>query len=137
MVVDSKVEFDWDSSTTIPGNDGGDAGGTLLGASVFHPRRLSEDWGLTFSLNSFSGRALDYSDGFVGRYQGDEVELLTVALTPSIAYKVNDELSISLGVPLLYGQLDLEAAIPPLLGAATPNRDGRAKSKMAMISVPQ
>ena len=85
MVVDSKVEFDKDSATTIPGNNGGDAGGTMLGGSVFHTRRLSEDWGLTFSLNSFSGSALDYGNGFVGRYQGDEVELLTVAFTPSIA----------------------------------------------------
>jgi long-chain fatty acid transport protein len=82
---------------------------------------------MTFALNSYSGSALEYDSDFVGRYQGFDVELLSVALSPSLVYKVNENLSASVGITMLYGQLDLKAAIPPLLGAATPDRDGLAK----------
>jgi long-chain fatty acid transport protein len=82
---------------------------------------------MTFSLNSVAGSALDYDDGFVGRYTGDYVELLTVTLLSNIAFKVNDKLSVAAGPAILYGQLELEAAIPPLGPPPLPQNDGRAK----------
>jgi long-chain fatty acid transport protein len=123
----SQVNFDPDDSTTIEGDDGGEAGGFAAGAAVFHTRKLSDDWGMTFSLNSISGNALDYDDDFVGRYEGGNVKLLTISFLPSIAYKINEQFSVSLGAPITYGNLELEAAVPPLLGPATPDRDGKAK----------
>ena len=123
----SEVQFDPDDSTTIEGSDGGDAGGFAAGAAAFHTRKLSEDWGIAFALNSISGNALDYSDDFVGRYEGGDVNLLTISFVPSIAYKINDQFSVSLGAPITYGNLELEAAVAPLLGPAIPERDGLAK----------
>ena len=127
IVLDSSAEFDPNDQTTVTGGDGGDGGDTLFGGAAFHARKLNEDLGLTFALTSISGSALDYDNDFVGRYTGHEVELMTVTFTPSIAYKATDSLAFSLGVPLTYGQLDLEAAIPPLMGPSVPARDGRAK----------
>lgn len=127
VVVDSKVEFETTKATTVPGDDGGDAGDTLGGGALFHTRRLSDRWGVALSLNSISGSAVDYGDTFAGRYLGYETELLTVTFTPSLAYKVNDALSVAVGVPMIYGELDLTAAIPPLLGPATASRDGKAE----------
>jgi long-chain fatty acid transport protein len=127
VVVDSKVEFETTKATTVPGDDGGDAGDTLGGGALFHTRRLSDRWGVALSLNSISGSAVDYGDTFAGRYLGYETELLTVTFSPSLAYKVNDALSVSVGVPMIYGELDLTAAIPPLLGPATASRDGKAE----------
>lgn len=129
VVVDSKVEFETTKATTVSGDDGGDAGSTVAGGALFHTRRLSDRWGVALSLNSISGSAVDYGDTFAGRYLGYETELLTVTLTPSLAYKVNDALSVSAGVAMIYGQLDLTAAIPPLLGPATANRDGELEIK--------
>lgn len=124
----SKVEFDVDESkTTIPGSDGGDAGSIAVGAGAFHTRKLNDKWGLTFSLNSVAGSALGYDKDFVGRYEGYDVDLLTVTFAPSVAYRINEDWSIAAGVPMTYGQLELTAAIPPLLGAATPDRDGKAE----------
>jgi long-chain fatty acid transport protein len=70
---------------------------------------------------------VDYGDTFAGRYLGYETQLLTVTFMPSLAYKVNDALSVSVGVPMIYGELDLTAAIPPLLGPANASRDGKAE----------
>jgi long-chain fatty acid transport protein len=129
VVVSTKAEFDPDDGTTIPGNDGGDGGDELYGGALFHTRRLSEDWGFAFSINSIAGAGVEYNDAFVGRYQGIKAELLTILFTPSVAYKVNDNLSFSFGVPLMYGSLDLDVAIPPLIGPPTAARDGIAKVK--------
>jgi len=131
IVLHSSTKFSKDENNTVEGGNGGDAGGTLAGGALFHARKLDEKWGLTFSLNSVAGSALDYDDNFVGRYTGDEVELLTVSLLSNVAYKINDELSIAAGPVVLYGQLELEAAIPSLLPPQpeppTAEADGRAK----------
>jgi long-chain fatty acid transport protein len=112
IVLYSKVEFSQDGNNTVDGGNGGDAGGLLAGGALFHARKLDDKWGLTFSLNSLAGSALEYDDDFVGRYTGDETQLLTVTLLSNVAYKVNDELSIAAGPVILYGQLELEQAIP-------------------------
>jgi long-chain fatty acid transport protein len=132
IVLHSSIKFSKDDNNTVTGGNGGDGGDTLAGGALFHARKLDEKWGLTFSLNSVAGSALDYEENFVGRYTGDDIELLTVSLISNIAYKVNDELSVAAGPAILYGQLDLEAAIPNSLPANQPpfpvaENDGRAK----------
>jgi long-chain fatty acid transport protein len=127
VLLDSEVEFDPEEGTTIPGSDGGDAGSILGGGALFHTRRMSDDWGLAFSLNSIAGSALEYDDDFVARHQGYDVELLTVLFTPSVAYRFSDTVSVSMGVSIMYGVLDLKAAVPPLLGPVLPERDGLAE----------
>jgi len=104
----ANVEFDPDS----PGGDGSDAGGYRPLGAAFHTRSLSEDWKLGVSLTSISASILDYDDDWVGRYECQETSIFTVTLTPSIAYRINDQWSIGGGVNLMYGELELDAAIP-------------------------
>jgi len=125
--VFASVEFAQEPGTTIPGNNGGDAGGFLPGAALFHTRRLSENWGFAVSMVSISGAALDYDFGFVDRYAGDETELLTVNLTPEIAYRFSDTFSVAVGPSFQYGRLNLEAGVPRLIGPVNAATDGRVK----------
>lgn len=127
MILDSDIEFDADEQNTVIGNDGGNAGDTLFGGALFYTNKLSEDWGATFSLNSVTGSVLEFSDGFVGRYTGQRAEVIALSFSPSIAYKISDTLSLSAGLMATYGELEMEAAIPPLLGPAVPERDGLLK----------
>ncbi len=127
MYVSPSSKFRAEPGTTIPGNDGGDAGEAAVGASVFHARKLSDKWALGFGLNSISAAAIDYDDGFVGRHWADKVELLTITATANLAYKVNDTFAVAVGVPMMFGSLDMDVAIPPLIGPATPDRDGLAR----------
>ena len=130
LFLHSSTKFSADKNNTVEGNNGGDAGGNIVGGAFYHARKLDDKWGVTVALNSLSGSALDFDDGFYGRYTGDEVDLLTVTLATSLAYKVNEELSVSFGLAAIYGQLELEAAIPKLTGGTpTPDTDGRAKIK--------
>jgi len=120
----SKVEFEQAAGTTVAGNNGGDAGGFAPGAALFYANPFHENFGFGFSINALSGAVLEHDQGFVGRYWVEELELLVVTAMPSIAYRVNDQWTVSLGVPMAFGQLDMDVAIPSLIGL--PN-DGLAQ----------
>jgi len=122
--INPEIEFEQQAGTTVTGNNGGDAGVFSPGASLFYANPFSEKFGFGFAFNALSGAAIDYADGFVGRYWAEEVELLIVSALPSIAWRVNDNWSVSFGVPLAFGSLDMDVAIPPLFGAGA---DGQAR----------
>ena len=126
MYVSPSMKFRVDEGTTIPGNDGGDAGVSAIGGSVFHARKLSDKWALGFGVNSISAAAIDYREGFVGRHWSEQIDLLTITATANIAYKVNDSFALSAGIPMMFGSLDMDVAIPPVLGPVLPERDGLA-----------
>ena len=115
----AKVEFDPAPNTPVPGNDGGDAGGPvpLISGSYVHP--LSEDWRL-----GLAGAALEYDDNWTGRFLVQNVSLLSVIISPTIAYRVNDWLSVGGGVNLWYAALDMEVAAPPPAGTGKVEIDG-------------
>ena len=127
MYVAPSAKFRPEEGTTIPGNDGGDAGVSAIGGSLFHARTLSDKWAFGFGVNSISAASLKYDPGFVGRHWAEQVELLTITATANISYKVTDSFAVSAGVPMMFGSLDMKVAIPPLLGPALPERDGLAK----------
>ncbi len=127
MYVTPSAKFRSEAGTTVPGNNGGDAGVSAVAGSVFHARKLSDKWALGAGINSVSAAALDYDDGFVGRHWAEEVELLTITATVNLAYRINEAFSVAIGVPMMFGIFDMDVAIPPLIGTPTPDRDGLAR----------
>lgn len=122
MALYSSVEFDPDPATPNSGGGGSDAGGFLPAGSASYVHSYSDDLKLGFSLASLSGAALDYSDDWTGRYQCQNVDIVTMFFTPSIGYRVNDWLSVGAGVALVYGKLEMDIAVP----APGPVSDGGA-----------
>jgi long-chain fatty acid transport protein len=118
----SDVHFDRDPATPVLGSSGGDAGDFAPMLGSYYVRTISERWRFGFASFTLVGAALDYEDDWAGRYQCQEVSILTVSFNPTLAYKLSDELSVAAGVGAMYGELDLEAAIP--LG---PFPDGKAE----------
>jgi len=66
------------------------------------------------SLTSPYGGMLNYSDGWVGRYVIQFAEFYTINLNPSIAYRVNDWLSVGAGAAIEYMNLQETVALPIL-----------------------
>jgi long-chain fatty acid transport protein len=59
-------------------------------------------------VNAPFGLKTDYdSDNWVGRYNADKSELLTININPSMAFKFNDNVSIGFGVSALYADGEL------------------------------
>ena len=78
------------------------------------------------SVASTSGAELGYENSadFAGRYWATDVELLTINLTPSLTYKMGDDFSVAISIPITYGSLDMDVSIP---GPTTGAPEGLAK----------
>lgn len=120
MYMDS--QFDPNSRTTMPGDDGGQAGCFSPAASFYYVHPLSDDWRLGLTSTSTYGAALDYGDDFVGRYTVMNTSLLTLTLGPSLAYRISDQLSVGVGGYVTYAKLEQETAVPNVL---PPGPDGK------------
>ena len=79
--------------------------------SHFLVKTLTDDVKLGFSVVGTMGGGLDYGNNFVGRYAAYRAVLGAVALSPSIAYRVNDDFSIGAGVSAVYTTYDQDIAV--------------------------
>ncbi len=114
------AEFDPDPNTPFSGGDGGDAGDLVPILGTYGVLSVTDDLKLGLGIFSVSGAALDYDDGWAGRYQVNEITILTVSANPTIAYRVTDWLSVGGGPMFTYGDLEFKLSVPP-------GGNGRAK----------
>jgi long-chain fatty acid transport protein len=111
-----------DQNTTVTGSDG--QTNEFFGAGSFayiHP--VSDRLKIGISAQNFFGLSLDWSDSWVGRYTSVKATVIAPQLQPTVAYKVNDWLSIGAGAALTLGYLSDKARIEPVL-------PGRADGKL-------
>lgn len=110
------TQFSIDGATS-PGLGSGDGGrvygsnGYVPGGGAFLTHRVSPDLALGFAVAGNFGSMLDYDDGWVGRYRVQDADLVGVSVMPSIAYRVNDQLSLGAGLNGMYGMFDQRVAI--------------------------
>jgi long-chain fatty acid transport protein len=120
-ILNATVKFDKDTDTPIDGGNGGDAGGPAPILGQFYVHSLTNRLKLGANLISITGAILDYDDDWTGRYLNTDVELITVTLNPTLAYRVTDWLSIGGGPQIMYANLELKSKAPP------PNGNGEVK----------
>ena len=111
------AEFDPGSGTTAGGGDGGDAGGVMPAGGSYFVFDTSEQCKAGLSLNSFAGLGLDYGDDWAGRYYVQDTVLTTFTLSPSIGFKVSDQLSFGAAVHFVYGSTETKVAVNNVLNA--------------------
>jgi long-chain fatty acid transport protein len=113
-VLNGTTKFDADSDTPFSGGNGGDQAGLapFLGShGVFS---VTDDLKLGMSMFSVSGASLDPNNDWTGRFQVQDIELLTITANPSIAYRATDWLSLGAGFQAMYAKLDYKLAAPPI-----------------------
>jgi long-chain fatty acid transport protein len=113
------VKFSPGRQTTITGDNGGNAGQLTPGVGLYYVYSLSHQLKFGLSLTQPYGGELDYADGWVGRYIVQTTEFYALDLNPSVAYKINDQVSIGGGVTVEYVNLQETVALPiiPILDA--------------------
>ncbi|NKB50128.1 MAG: hypothetical protein GKS02_12300 [Alphaproteobacteria bacterium] len=72
---------------------------------------LHPDFKAAIALNVPFGLETDYEDDWVGRYHALNSKLLTVDVNPTVAYRVNDWLSLGAGVQVNYIDVSLTNAV--------------------------
>jgi long-chain fatty acid transport protein len=122
-IISTKAEFsDRGSSvnpvltngTVVPGSIQGpadDGGGVAFVPNFFYARPLNEKLFFGLGINAPFGLETNYNDDWVGRYHGIKSAVQAVNINPSLAYKVNDQLSIGGGINLQYIVAELSSAV--------------------------
>jgi long-chain fatty acid transport protein len=91
--------------------DGGDGGETGIVPNFYITHRLSEQWAIGLGINAPFGLATEYDDDWVGRYHATRSEVKTINVNPSIAFEVNDSISLGAGISAQYIEAELSNAI--------------------------
>lgn len=124
-LIEGKTEFDADSDTPFSGGNGGDQAGLAPLVGSHGVLSLTDDLKLGMSVFSVSGASLDPNNDWAGRFQLQEISLLTITANPNVAYRVNDWLSLGAGLTAMYADLEYKLAAPPVNPPA--GGDGRVK----------
>lgn len=74
-------------------------------------RRINDKTVVGVGVNVPFGLEFDYEDDWFGRYNAVDSRLETININPSVAYQVNDKLSIGGGVSIQSLKVELETAV--------------------------
>jgi long-chain fatty acid transport protein len=86
------------SAGAATGSDGGDAGGWGFVPNGYASWALTKDVYAGIGISSPFGLKTEYASDWVGRFQSVSFDIKTVNVNPSIAYRVNDKVSLGFGV---------------------------------------
>ena len=124
QAVIPNMEFDT-SIATGGGGDGGNAGILAAVPSFFYVHKYSDRLSFGLSVAGTMGGGVDYGNNFAGRYSTTRAELGALGLSPSVAYKVNESLSVGAGVSIIYTMYEEQIALNPAVIPTVSGGDGR------------
>ncbi|MDH2431798.1 outer membrane protein transport protein [Pokkaliibacter sp. MBI-7] len=106
--VDPHSTFHYDTVTTGSGQPASptDGGGSFAKKAAIPHGYLSSKINdqLTLGLGVFVpfGAKIGYDDHFAGRYYGESIDFKSLAINPSLGYKINEQNSVGIGVSAQY-----------------------------------
>jgi long-chain fatty acid transport protein len=97
------AEFSNTTSTLAPlqtslGDNGGDAGDWAFVPNAYLSWQIDPKWFVGVGLNAPFGLKTEYTPTWAGRFFAVESEVKTINVNPSVAYKVNDTVSLGAGI---------------------------------------
>lgn len=101
------------------GGDGGDAGKWGIVPNMYLSWELTPRWFIGLGVGAPFGLTTDYREGWIGRHHSEEFAIESININPSVAYKVNERLSLGFGVNWMHLDADYRLATPiahPALG---------------------
>ena len=101
-------------STLLPLGFGGagDTGSPALLVSGYTTWQVNPNLWIGLSTNSPFGLSTNFNDPWAGRNYALSSSLATYNATPSVALRINEWLSVGLGVQIQYGRADLNLGLP-------------------------
>lgn len=133
------TRFSNTQSTAAPfqplGGNGGNAGSWAVVPSGYFSYQINPRLWLGMGINAPFGLKTEYDSTWMGRFHGIKSELTTYNFNPSIAFKLNDWLTIGAGVNYQRATAELTNAVnysalafgSPLFSRVGPDHSGTAK----------
>ena len=88
-----------------------DAGKTAIVPNIYYIHPLTDSLTIGLSFNAPFGLETRYSDDWIGRYAGLRSDLSIMQLSPTIAWKINENFSIGAGLSISRIEATLSSAI--------------------------
>lgn len=98
--------------TTVDGGDPDNSNDPIAIPSAYYVRPVGDRWRVGISLTVPSGFGSDNGGRWAGRYYSDSYSLVYVALTPAVAWRVDEHWSVGLGVGINYTLSSSEVGLP-------------------------
>ncbi len=95
----------------ISGGEGGDAGSTGFVPSLYYTHELNRQLFVGLGIGAPFGLSTEYDSNWVGRYHAIKSEVITININPSLAYQVNDQLSLGAGLDFMRASAELSNAV--------------------------
>lgn len=106
------------------GDSGGDGGGVHAIPMFYYAYAPTPDWRFGMAVTPTFADETSYGEAFTGRYSGQKTSIKVINLNPSVAYKLNDALSVAVGINYARAEVDFKQAT--VLGPnTTPDGTGR------------
>jgi long-chain fatty acid transport protein len=123
-VINTSIKFENNGTSTAPpgfaasiGNSGGDAGGWAAVPAAYLSWQLNPQVWLGVGLGAPFGLKTEWDDGWVGQFWAIKSEVKTLNINPTLAWKINDVVSLGFGINGQY--LDAELTRRVFTGVGT------------------
>lgn len=94
----------------VSGSTSSSFGDDAFVPAFFYARPLNDKITYGFGVFSDFGLSTDYGDNFSGRLLAIRSEVVSVNFNPSFSYRINDSLSVGLGISYVYVEGELSSA---------------------------
>jgi long-chain fatty acid transport protein len=94
-----------------PGGNGGDAGGWSAVPNAYLSWQLTPRLWFGLGLSVPFGLKTEYDQGWFGRFQSQKSEIKTIDVNPSVAFKVNDALSLGAGISYQRAEVKVDRSV--------------------------
>jgi long-chain fatty acid transport protein len=102
----------------------GDIGNDAFVPASYAAYRLNDRAVLGLSINAPFGLATKPADNWAGQFYSRSSEANSINVTPSIAYEINDMVSVALGLQIQYFKVALKKAVPNVAGFPSAGFEG-------------
>jgi long-chain fatty acid transport protein len=101
--IDVDIRFSNRNSTnpaliTDQGGNGGQVGGLAFVPSLYFSMPLNQRWSVGLGVNAPFGLKTEYDSNWSGRFHAVTSDVKTLNINPTVAFKVNDKISLGAGV---------------------------------------
>jgi Long-chain fatty acid transport protein len=83
---------------------------TFTPINVYGTYQITDDLHVGIGVNNPFGLGTEWPASWIGQYVAQKIDLQTFFITPTVAYKLNDQLSIGVGVNYVTGSVKMKLA---------------------------
>ncbi len=107
------------------GDNGGNGGGLSAIPAGYYSYAISPALRVGVGVSATYGSETEYDDSFAGRFSGRYTSIQQININPSIAYRLNEVVSLGLGVNYAMNEIEFRQATPFITGTGQLGPEGK------------